>query len=273
MKRTCIQCGKEFSYEGRKERRFCSKPCFGQFRKLPDRQCEGCGVTISGRDSKRFCGKRCVAQLNSRNAYEAAQVVTDTKQCRSCGEQKPFSDFSKQSRGIGGVRARCKPCEVAIQSQMRKDNPLSAEAARRGSRKNAHSLKGRVRRESFNRHDREERPGYYMWLRARNRAAKKGIEFTISPSDITIPEVCPVFGIKMVVAKGYYQNPRGGGAEESFSLDRIDNDYGYIPGNIAVISWYANRLKGDASIEQLEQIVSWMKSQKEIRSQQTQSAA
>lgn len=35
------------------------------------------------------------------------------------------------------------------------------------------------------------------------------------------------------------------------SLDRIDNRMGYVPGNVWVISWKANRMKSDASMEEL----------------------
>jgi hypothetical protein len=39
------------------------------------------------------------------------------------------------------------------------------------------------------------------------------------------------------------------------SLDRIDNSKGYIEGNVIVVSWRANNLKRDASIQELQKIV------------------
>lgn len=91
---------------------------------------------------------------------------------------------------------------------------------------------------------RQSNPERSLWHGAKSRACRRGREFTITPEDITIPEVCPVFGTPMV----------------SPSLDRIKNDKGYVPGNIAVISERANRLKSDATIEELEQILAYMKS-------------
>lgn len=36
------------------------------------------------------------------------------KQCRNCQQIKPFSDFSKNKRGVGGVNAYCRPCALEI---------------------------------------------------------------------------------------------------------------------------------------------------------------
>ena len=41
------------------------------------------------------------------------------------------------------------------------------------------------------------------------------------------------------------------GYEESLTLDRINNDEGYIRGNIRIISWRANHLKGEATKAEL----------------------
>jgi len=43
------------------------------------------------------------------------------------------------------------------------------------------------------------------------------------------------------------------------SVDRIDPTKGYIKGNVEVISWRANHLKNNATVEELEAIVNYMK--------------
>jgi hypothetical protein len=48
--------------------------------------------------------------------------------------------------------------------------------------------------------------------------------------------------------------------EGSPSIDRIDNNGGYTVDNIAVISWRANRLKNNATSDELRQIAEWMDS-------------
>jgi DNA-binding helix-hairpin-helix protein with protein kinase domain len=87
---------------------------------------------------------------------------------------------------------------------------------------------------------------------AKDRAAKRGIECTISFEEIVWPELCPVFGIPLT----YY----GRGARESrASLDRLDNSKGYVAGNVRVISLRANRIKSDATLAELEAIMQYMK--------------
>ena len=79
----------------------------------------------------------------------------------------------------------------------------------------------------------------------KNRANKKGIEFTITEEDIFIPEYCPILGVKLdhSYGKGLHNN--------CISLDRIDPTKGYIKGNVWVISDLANRMKNNASKEEL----------------------
>ena len=69
--------------------------------------------------------------------------------------------------------------------------------------------------------------------------------------------LCPVFGIELNVPM---KDARGKGSNHTAHLDRIDPKQGYIKGNVAWISGRANRIKYDASIEELKQLVSWMES-------------
>jgi len=92
-----------------------------------------------------------------------------------------------------------------------------------------------------------------LWRRARDRALKHSLEFTITPDDITIPDRCPVLGCPLDIqggSKAIYTSP---------SLDRFDSSKGYTPDNIEVISWRANTLKRNGTIEEFEHLVAWMK--------------
>ena len=84
-----------------------------------------------------------------------------------------------------------------------------------------------------------------MFLSAKKRAQRKGIEFTITKEDIIIPETCPVFGIPLEFGKLKHRM-------NSPSLDRIDNSKGYTPDNIWIISYRANSIKYDATVEEIK---------------------
>lgn len=90
---------------------------------------------------------------------------------------------------------------------------------------------------------------YKIWHRAKSRATKKGLEFNLEISDIIIPEVCPVFGIPFDKTSKDY----------TYSIDRIDPNKGYVKGNVAIISNKANRIKSDASLEEILQVVDYVK--------------
>jgi hypothetical protein len=50
--------------------------------------------------------------------------------------------------------------------------------------------------------------------------------------------VCPILGIPIIKQKGRFK-------ANSPSLDRVNNKKGYVKGNVQVISWQANMLKGE----------------------------
>jgi len=84
-----------------------------------------------------------------------------------------------------------------------------------------------------------------MLSRCKARAVLKGLEFNLTIDDIYIPEYCPILNVKLEL------NEKQGGGNNSPALDRIDNSKGYIKGNVQVISSKANRIKSDATIEEV----------------------
>lgn len=99
-----------------------------------------------------------------------------------------------------------------------------------------------------------------MFYGAKHRAKKAGLEFSITLEDIKIPETCPVLGIPIYTSVGSGKGITPKILENSPSLDRIDNSKGYTPDNVKVISLRANVLKKDATLQEIEGIMSYMRS-------------
>lgn len=76
---------------------------------------------------------------------------------------------------------------------------------------------------------------------ARSRAKKRGVPFSITADDISIPSHCPILSLPLVQGSG----------DGSPSLDRIKPELGYVPGNVIVVSNRANRIKNDATPQEL----------------------
>ncbi len=96
-------------------------------------------------------------------------------------------------------------------------------------------------------------PEKRMLARASARSKRSGLECSIVAEDIVIPKTCPILGMPLVQHAG---SP--GGKPNSPALDRVDNDQGYVPGNIRVISHLANMMKSSASEEQLVRFAEWV---------------
>lgn len=105
----------------------------------------------------------------------------------------------------------------------------------------------------YNNRIKAEDPALYLWRQVQKRAKKTGIEFTITKEDLFVPTNCPVLGIKMRFSSTL------GGEYNSYSVDRINNNIGYVPGNVHVISRRANHIKNDATAEELEKVLQYMK--------------
>jgi hypothetical protein len=83
----------------------------------------------------------------------------------------------------------------------------------------------------------------YILNRVRMSARRRKIECNIELSDIVIPEKCPYLDVLLDSIRTC--------SSYAPSVDRIDNKRGYVKGNIQVISLRANKMKNDASKEEL----------------------
>lgn len=83
-----------------------------------------------------------------------------------------------------------------------------------------------------------------MLANSKKRALKENLEFSLIREDIIIPEFCPLLEIPIFPGtKGNYLN--------SPSIDRVNNNLGYVKENIRIVSSLANTMKNCASKDQL----------------------
>ena len=91
----------------------------------------------------------------------------------------------------------------------------------------------------------------------KQQAQKRGIPFTIQLSDIEQPEFCPILGIKLNYGwggkNGHLRDPC------KATIDKVIPELGYVPGNVFIISWRANKLKSDMTYDELEKIMNYIK--------------
>lgn len=163
----------------------------------------------------------------------------NTRCCSDCKLWKDLSEFSSRLRLVQlkneldkkptiYYRSRCKLCNLKKVKQPKYE---SAEARRKQHRKD---------------------PRKVMLMHARARAKKKGIDFDIAYDDIVIPDKCPILDLDLFVTDGCV-------GPNSPTIDRLDNSKGYVRGNVLVISYRANSIKRDASLEELELLVKNLK--------------
>jgi hypothetical protein len=88
---------------------------------------------------------------------------------------------------------------------------------------------------------------------ARKNSKTDGMECTISADDIVVPDYCPVFGFPL--ERGRDAQKKG----TSASIDRIDNSKGYIPGNVVIVSLKVNRIKNNATVDEIIQVADFYK--------------
>ncbi len=100
-------------------------------------------------------------------------------------------------------------------------------------------------------------PESWVWNQFTSSKASakfRGIEFGFETkeqwvSELQMPTHCPLLGTPLELGKGK-NNPKAP------SIDRIDNEIGYVPGNVWIISQGANARKGDLSLRELQTLVS-----------------
>ena len=175
--------------------------------------------------------------------------VVGHKQCPNCKVRKPVSHFHLCRVRHDGVQDRCKPCH-----KERHDAWKLANADRVKRRQSEYFKRTTAKRSAACARMKQARiddPLTFLIRSARYRSKKNGIPFDLEESDLIVPEMCPVLGIELRVCGGVMSH-------NSPSLDRIVPALGYIAGNVRVISYRANRIKCDATRDEIAKLLEYM---------------
>lgn len=87
-----------------------------------------------------------------------------------------------------------------------------------------------------------------LYNRVKASAKKRNIIFDLTLSqlnELTFPISCPILDIPLKFNRGRAQ-------DDSYSFDRMDSSVGYTIDNIMIISNRANKLKSNATEEELQ---------------------
>lgn len=152
------------------------------------------------------------------------------KQCIKCKKICLSSEFWKNKRNPDGLQNTCIHCQKSRWFDQVSMDPDKRAWFREQEKKKA-----------------EANVKAYLIRLAKRRAKDKGILCTITEKDFELPELCPIRLCKLEKHRG---NPK----YNSFSLDRIDPNQGYVPGNVRVISWSANQMKSTWTKEEIERL-------------------
>lgn len=160
-----------------------------------------------------------------------------TKKCSACNSYLPLSLFSKNKASKDGLQYKCKPCD----NEYQRKKPRNIEYEKEYRKRKADDFDFRIQN---------------LLNASKARAKQKGRENTLTKEDLyslyPLDGRCPVFGFVLEWnSKGF--------RETSPSIDRIDSNRGYTKDNVQIISWKANRIKGYASVEDLEILLSYLK--------------
>lgn len=169
--------------------------------------------------------------------YDTVVMATvETSMCHGCKHDLPAEQFAKDARRKNGLRYNCRACAAAHFSEWQKTAAYTKRVA-----------KYKADRRTRKTEDPIGRWAEMALSASRARAKKSGLEHTLTHGWLVAnaPAACPLLEEPL-----QYNNTR----TTSFSpaVDRIDNEQGYTPENCWVVSMIANRIKTNATLEQIE---------------------
>jgi len=173
--------------------------------------------------------------------------------CTGCGKARAKRFFHRDRTRKQGVHPRCKKCRCEYQSAYAKrTRPARNMAERSWYLRNRDYAREMHRKMRVRRRNRD--PVAYMIKRAEAAAKWQGLAFNLKRDDLFIPSVCPVLGMKLI----WPRKPDSRRRDNMPTIDRVNSRRGYVRGNVMVISFRANILKRDATLDELKALVRYV---------------
>jgi hypothetical protein len=171
------------------------------------------------------------------------------KECSKCKIVKDLGLFYKDSGNKTGYRSNCKECQNKARDKWAIENKNKLDEMAKSYRQRPDV---KIKRNADQHIWRRKNLNWELWYKAKTRSQKLNCPFDLERSDIIIPHKCPILDIELFISSNNI-------GDHSPTVDRLDPSKGYIKGNITVISARANRIKNDATLEELEKIYCWVK--------------
>jgi len=160
-------------------------------------------------------------------------VTPDLRECLSCRQTKPITEFYKDTRSDpNGRMGICKKCRQTINKKWAEKNPIRYYCS---------MLLTQAKR-------RQETRGHCV-------SPELSVDYLLS---IATPN-CPITGEPML-----WEYSHGMGLNSnSPSLDRIDSSKGYEPGNVRIVSHRINAVKNNLTLDQINALHALMNGTRE----------
>ena len=220
--------------------------------------CRGCRARIdkeyreknkqaSTRRSLNWTNNNKIRVKQHRTKAQANVRCLTEKLCTYCSTTKSIDEFKTKN---GFVKIYCSPCwSEANRISRNKHKEKRASQGKDWYKRTKEARKPIVRAKQIA--TERNNPKKTMLQRSKGNAKTRAREFTITVNDFEIPTHCPLLNIPIYFRSGVRVG-KGHQQFDSASIDRIDNNKGYVPGNVWVISDMANKMKSDASLDQLK---------------------
>jgi hypothetical protein len=173
--------------------------------------------------------------------------VEELKKCPKCKIEKPakVEEFGKDLKRKDCIGYYCLLCARKLARERYQRN-----IERRRMKSKEWAQNNPEKRSETGKKWRRENPKATWLGGAKQRAKDKGIPWDNDISDIVIPDFCPILGIPLFRGVGKH-------SPNSPSLDKFIPSLGYVKGNRWVISYRANIMKSDATLEEIVLLGKW----------------